>query len=125
MATPNLVPRADSEGGLGTSGKRWGSVHAREMYLDGRSVGDRLSEPLATRWINENGVHCDGATPGMRAYWPLVTPDGVDQSPGTGDFTLIAAVRVPETLPLARVGLFGIGSVNNDWTNPVLTLRLE
>ena len=27
MATPNIVPRADSEGGLGTSSKYWASAY--------------------------------------------------------------------------------------------------
>ena len=27
MATPNIVPRSDSEGGLGTASKYWGSAY--------------------------------------------------------------------------------------------------
>ena len=27
MATPNIVPRADSEGGIGTSSKYWASAY--------------------------------------------------------------------------------------------------
>ena len=26
MATPNIVPRADQEGGLGTAAKSWGNI---------------------------------------------------------------------------------------------------
>jgi len=33
MATPNIVPRADSEGGLGTSSKYWASAYIDNVYV--------------------------------------------------------------------------------------------
>tara|TARA_R110002126_G_scaffold150155_2_gene296290 strand:+ start:1526 stop:4240 length:2715 start_codon:yes stop_codon:yes gene_type:complete len=39
MATPNLVPRADSEGGIGTSSKYWGSAYIDAIYVGAGFVG--------------------------------------------------------------------------------------
>jgi len=33
MATPNIVPRADSEGGIGTSSKYWASAYIVVILL--------------------------------------------------------------------------------------------
>ena len=39
MATPNIVPRADSEGGLGTASKYWGSAYIDTIYVGAGKVG--------------------------------------------------------------------------------------
>jgi hypothetical protein len=39
MATPNIVPRADSEGGLGTSSKYWASAYIDLIYVGAGKVG--------------------------------------------------------------------------------------
>jgi hemin uptake protein HemP len=39
MATPNIVPRADSEGGLGTASKYWASAYIDTIYVGAGSVG--------------------------------------------------------------------------------------
>ena len=35
MATPNIVPRADSEGGLGTSSKYWAAAYIDAITTTG------------------------------------------------------------------------------------------
>ena len=39
MATPNIVPRADSEGGLGTASKYWASAYIDAIYVSAGFVG--------------------------------------------------------------------------------------
>ena len=39
MATPNIVPRADSEGGIGTSSKYWASAYIDAIYVGAGFVG--------------------------------------------------------------------------------------
>ena len=39
MATPNIVPRADSEGGLGTASKYWASAYIDAVYVGAGKVG--------------------------------------------------------------------------------------
>ena len=39
MATPNIVPRADSEGGLGTASKYWASAYIDLIYLGAGKIG--------------------------------------------------------------------------------------
>jgi len=39
MATPNIVPRADSEGGLGTASKYWGSAYIDTIYVGAGKMG--------------------------------------------------------------------------------------
>ena len=38
MATPNIVPRGNNEGNLGTDTKRWLSVNARNVVVEGVEV---------------------------------------------------------------------------------------
>ncbi len=44
MATPNIVPRADSEGGLGTASKYWGSAYIDNVFVSkiGRDADNLL-----------------------------------------------------------------------------------
>ena len=39
MATPNIVPRADSEGGLGTASKYWASAYIDFIYVGAGKIG--------------------------------------------------------------------------------------
>jgi len=39
MATPNIVPRADSEGGIGTASKYWASAYIDLIYVGAGKVG--------------------------------------------------------------------------------------
>ena len=39
MATPNIVPRADSEGQLGTSSKYWAAAYIDLIYLGAGKIG--------------------------------------------------------------------------------------
>ena len=39
MATPNIVPRADSEGGIGTASKYWGSAYIDLIYVGAGKMG--------------------------------------------------------------------------------------
>jgi len=39
MATPNIVPRSDSEGGLGTSSKYWASAYIDNIFVSAGFVG--------------------------------------------------------------------------------------
>ena len=39
MATPNIVPRADSEGGLGTASKYWASAYIDLIYVGAGKIG--------------------------------------------------------------------------------------
>ena len=39
MATPNIVPRADSEGGLGIASKYWGSAYIDTIYVGAGKMG--------------------------------------------------------------------------------------
>jgi len=39
MATPNIVPRADSEGGIGTASKYWASAYIDLIYLGAGKIG--------------------------------------------------------------------------------------
>ena len=44
MATPNIVPRADSEGGLGTASKYWASAYIDAITTTGNvAVGGTLT----------------------------------------------------------------------------------
>ena len=40
MATPNIVPRAADEGGLGTTSKHWGKVYAKQRVIEFSSSTD-------------------------------------------------------------------------------------
>ena len=40
MATPNIVPRAADEGGLGTSSKNWGKIYTKQRVIEVSSSTD-------------------------------------------------------------------------------------
>ena len=43
MATRNIVPRANGEGGIGTSAKHWGDGQFDALHLAGKDVAGTLS----------------------------------------------------------------------------------
>ena len=60
MATPNIVPRADSEGGIGTSSKYWASAYIDNVYVSkiGRDADNLLDFSADNRidfYINGGG----------------------------------------------------------------------
>ena len=62
MATPNIVPRADSEGGIGTSSKYWASAYIDLIYVGAGKVGRDADNYLDFSTDNEiqfrvNGNH--------------------------------------------------------------------
>ena len=62
MATPNIVPRADSEGGIGTSSKYWASAYIDTIYVGAGKVGRDADNYLDFSTDNEiqfrvNGNH--------------------------------------------------------------------
>ena len=69
MATPNIVPRADSEGGLGTASKYWASAYIDLIYVGAGKVGrdaDNLLDfsadnHLTLRLNASNALVFDGA----------------------------------------------------------------
>ena len=42
MATPNIVPRADQEGGLGTAAKSWG-----KLFIENASAGGTAAATIS------------------------------------------------------------------------------
>ena len=57
MATPNIVPRADSEGGLGTSSKYWASA-----YIDAITTTGDITVGGIVNAVNLNLTDSDGGT---------------------------------------------------------------
>jgi len=55
MATPNIVPRADSEGGLGTASKYWASAYIDIITVGAGSIG-RDSHNLIS-FASDNEIH--------------------------------------------------------------------
>ena len=52
MATPNIVPRADSEGGLGTASLKWGEIHGDLVKV----AGNVTSLNYKTLWIDAGSM---------------------------------------------------------------------
>ena len=48
MATKNIVPRANAEGGIGTAAKAWGAVRAVAIYLGGVALGNASTKNTGT-----------------------------------------------------------------------------
>ena len=47
MATPNIVPRADSEGGLGTSSKYWAAAYIDAIYVGAGKIDNVTAREYA------------------------------------------------------------------------------
>ena len=55
MATPNIVPRADSEGAIGTASKYWASAYIDVVYVGAGSIG-RDSHNLIS-FVDDNNIY--------------------------------------------------------------------
>ena len=86
MATRNFVPRADGEGSLGTSAKKWSAVHADNIYgnVTGNLTGDVTGNAdTATTATNAANATNDGNGNNIATtYLPL------SGGTMTGDITL-------------------------------------
>ena len=57
MATRNIVPRANGEGGLGTSEKKWGAIYAEDATFSGTvtvvtpEAADYSTKPATTAFV--------------------------------------------------------------------------
>ena len=54
MATPNIVPRADSEGGLGTASKYWASAYIDAITTTGTITSGNTITINTTTSIKRN-----------------------------------------------------------------------
>lgn len=61
MATPNIVPRADSEGGLGTASKYWASAYIDAIYVGAGFVGRDADNRVDFALDNEIAFKANGA----------------------------------------------------------------
>ena len=68
MATPNIVPRADSEGNLGTSSKFW-----LRSYLDGLTIGNDAAGNITFAPSENDSVTLAAAANGA---FTITTTDG-------------------------------------------------
>jgi hypothetical protein len=60
MATPNIVPRADSEGGLGTSSKYWASAYIDLIYVGAGKMGRDADNLLDFSTDNQIKIRVNG-----------------------------------------------------------------
>lgn len=74
MSLPNLVPRADLTGSLGTASKRWKELHAQTLYGDGSNITGITAE-----W---DGSHNGNAS----ITGSLTVTNGITGSSFTGSF---------------------------------------
>ena len=91
MATPNIVPRADSEGNLGTSSKFW-----LRSYLDGLTIGNNTAGTIVFGPESGDTVTLASAASGA---FSITTVDGGGAAghielAADGDITLDAAGQI-------------------------------
>ena len=130
MATPNIVPRADSEGGIGTSSKYWASAYIDLIYVGAGKVGRDADNYLDFSTDNEiqfrvNGNHeiifnanqihptsDDGIALGYagRGFSDLFLASGAVINFDSGNFTLTHST---DALAIADGMQFRIGSGND------------
>jgi len=60
MATPNIVPRADSEGGLGTASKYWASAYIDLIYVGAGKMGRDADNLLDFSTDNQIKIRVNG-----------------------------------------------------------------
>ncbi len=60
MATPNLVPRADSEGGIGTASKYWASAYIDLIYVGAGKMGRDADNLLDFSTDNQIKIRVNG-----------------------------------------------------------------
>lgn len=56
MATRNIVPRADGEGSLGTTAKRWGDMQTKKLTSQSVVVNDVDLDNLLVNGVAHNGI---------------------------------------------------------------------
>ena len=89
MATPNIVPRADSEGGIGTASKYWASAYIDLIYVGAGKIGRDSTDlidfstdnSIIFKVNNANRLRLDASQ-----MYP-VTSDGVSLGTGTNMFS--------------------------------------
>lgn len=81
MATKNIVPRADNEGGLGRSSRYWNSIYVNEVYLKSSSItfitnyaGNSLSQAVTDIGSDEVSLIIDRR---ISIEDDLVIPDNI------------------------------------------------
>ena len=117
MATPNIVPRADSEGGLGTASKYWASAYIDLIYVGAGKVGRDSTDlidfstdnSIIFKINNANRLRLDASQ-----MYP-VTSDGVALGTGTNMFSDLF-------LATGAVINFGNGNVTLTHSSNALTL---
>ena len=62
MATPNIVPRADSEGQLGTSSKYWAAAYIDLIYLGAGKIGRDADNYISFELDNYITINVGGTT---------------------------------------------------------------
>ena len=92
MATPNIVPRAADEGGLGTSSKNWGKIYTQQRVIevssstDGDHHGDVVYFGAATSMTTGAIYHYNSS-----GTWELADADAASTSDGLLGVALGAA----------------------------------
>ena len=56
MATPNIVPRADQEGGLGTAAKSWG-----KLFIENAAAGGTAAATISNLDVDQNALKISAA----------------------------------------------------------------
>ena len=56
MATPNVVPRADQEGGIGTSAKSWG-----KLFIQNPTAGGTAAATISNLDADQKALNIDAA----------------------------------------------------------------
>ncbi len=89
MATPNIVPRADSEGGLGTASKYWASAYIDLIYVGAGKMGrdaDNLIDFSTDNSILFRTNNADRLRLDLSQFYP-VTDNGVSLGTATQRFS--------------------------------------
>ena len=127
MATPNIVPRADSEGQLGTASKYWAAAYIDLIYLGAGKIGRDADNLLDFTTDNQirfrvnggdeanmtNGYFYPHTNDGLglgfggNAWSDLFLADGAVINFNNGEITL---TQIDNKLVLADSDQFGIGN---------------
>ena len=100
MATPNIVPRADSEGGLGTASKYWASAYIDTITTTGDIISSGSSKSIKTfrRWYMDGNA--DFGINNASGSSVLLISGGGTPSTSTATFTgnvLVGATSFADT----------------------------
>ena len=107
MATPNIVPRADSEGGLGTASKYWASAYIDLIYVGAGKMG-RDADNLIDFSTDDRIKFEVGGSSNRRA--DLFLDDGAVINFNNGNVTL---THSNNTLTLADSDVLAFGAGND------------